>query len=79
MKFIPSIAASENEGQGCIRTRGSKISESGWPDLHMMNLNLTFFKSGEREKGEMWKVWLKQVSIGKKTNFKGNTIKWVHL
>lgn len=33
----------------------------------------------EREKGEMWKIWLKQVSIGKKTNFKGNTIKWVLL
>ena len=33
----------------------------------------------EREKGEMWKIWLKQVSIRKKTNFKGNTIKWVLL
>ena len=44
MKFVPSIAASENEGQGCIRTRSSKTSESGWSDLHKINMNLTNFQ-----------------------------------
>ena len=38
------FAASENEGQGCIRTRSSKTSESGWFDLHTINMNLTNFQ-----------------------------------